>query len=354
MPKTATQRSREYRERIKLDSALHAAQKEKERERWKVRAAKMIKTVRTPAEEKKRKEKERKRKANWRRNKKCNNIIPENPSSAYKNSSALGKALSKANKSLPKESPKKVTVLAKIVQNLTPRRKIDLISQCSVRKSNQERKRRADAIPEKTVSNILAFFKRDDVSRMLPGIKDSILIRNGEFKERKQKRVLEMSLNEAYSLYCASYPMQSIGITKFRMLRPKHVLLASQKHQEICYCIYHENIELILHGFQNKSCGVQVYEVKELCNLTLCEEGKRTELCIDRQCSNCCVDFTETHFSQFDFDDNISYYQWVNFEGSTKKLPITCSVSEAIEALKLQLVPFARHIFNIKAQQREL
>lgn len=32
MPKTATQRSREYKERIKLDSALHAAQKEKERD----------------------------------------------------------------------------------------------------------------------------------------------------------------------------------------------------------------------------------------------------------------------------------------------------------------------------------
>lgn len=53
----------------------------------------MIKAVRTPAEEKKRKEKERKRKANWRRNKKSNNIIPENPSPGYKNSSALGKSI---------------------------------------------------------------------------------------------------------------------------------------------------------------------------------------------------------------------------------------------------------------------
>lgn len=59
MPKTATQRSKDYRERIKSDSALHAAQKEKERERWKIRAAKLKTAVRTPGKEKEKKGKEK-------------------------------------------------------------------------------------------------------------------------------------------------------------------------------------------------------------------------------------------------------------------------------------------------------
>lgn len=67
---------------------------------------------------------------------------------------------------------------------------------------------------------------------------------------------------------------------------------------KVCYSIiYHENIDLILHGFQNKSCMLQVKEAKELCNLTLCEEGKHTELCIDRQCTDCGVVIIEIHFN---------------------------------------------------------
>ena len=191
MAKTATQRSKEYRERLKLDTSLHAKQKEKERERWRQRAAKMKNEVKSTAEEKKRKEKERKRKAKWRASKKCIYVTPEKPSSSYKNSSALGKAFYKVNKNLPKESPKKLSVLKKIVENLTPKRQTELITQCSSvrrKKSFQDRKKRSNVIPEKTIINVTAFFQGDDVSRMLPGIKDSVLIYNGELKERKEKK----------------------------------------------------------------------------------------------------------------------------------------------------------------------
>ena len=158
-----------------------------------------------------------------------------------------------------------------------------------------------------------------------------------------------MSLNEAYFLSNTFYDNTlCIGASKFCMLWPKHALLASQKHQEVCYCIYHKNIELLLHGFQSKPCIQQVPGVKELCNLTLCEESKRTELCIDRQCSKCGVDEIEKHFNHFDFDDCVSYYQWINLEGNTKKISVTSSVAEGIETLKLLFTPFAHHVFNVK------
>lgn len=136
MPKTTAQRLREYRARIKLDSTLHAIAKEKERERWKIRAVKMKKAVRTLQEENERKEKERNRKAKWRASKKCSNFTPENPSTSYKNSSGLCKKFYKADKNLCTESLKKASVLAKIVQNLTLRRQIELFSQYSNRKQS--------------------------------------------------------------------------------------------------------------------------------------------------------------------------------------------------------------------------
>ncbi len=75
---------------------------------------------------------ERKKRQNGEQTKKSSSIIPEK-TSGYKNS-ALGKAFSKVSKNLPKGSPKKISVLAKIVQNLTPPSQVDLISQCLLAK----------------------------------------------------------------------------------------------------------------------------------------------------------------------------------------------------------------------------
>ena len=78
---------------------------------------------------------------------------------------------------------------------------------------------------------VIEYYERDDISRQAPGRKDSKLV-NGT---KIQVRHLHTSTEETYALFKKDYSDMKVGLTKFRSLRPKHVLFSSQIPHSIYY-----------------------------------------------------------------------------------------------------------------------
>ena len=100
-----------------------------------------------------------------------------------------------------------------------------------------------------TVNSVKSFYERDDVSRIMPGLKDyylSIKQSNGK-REHIQKRLLLGNLNELNNLYKNANEYVNIGFTKFTELRPPYCVLAgSSGTHNVCMCGHHENGKLML------------------------------------------------------------------------------------------------------------
>jgi len=108
----------------------------------------------------------------------------------------FGKSLGRAKKHLPKCPERKVQVLAKMVQDLSPRKRkavVDLCDNNSKRRKeqDQERKKICHALTNDEVQKVQDFYVRDDISRMLPGKKDYVSVKQADGKrEHRQKREL--------------------------------------------------------------------------------------------------------------------------------------------------------------------
>ena len=97
---------------------------------------------------------------------------------------------------------------------------------------------------------VKAFYARDDVSSVRPGMKDVISVRNenGE-KEHLQKRLLLLNLRELYQSFKEEHPELKIGFAKFTTLRPANcILVGSSGTHSVCVCSYHQNVKLLLLG----------------------------------------------------------------------------------------------------------
>ncbi|CAF1651277.1 unnamed protein product [Adineta ricciae] len=84
-----------------------------------------------------------------------------------------------------------------------------------------------------TIDKILSYYRRDGISRPSPNRKDVVLI-NGTYVG---KRFIEN-------------PSIDIGKSKFFSLRPKDV--KPESPHEVCLCIYHENMALLLKARNSK------------------------------------------------------------------------------------------------------
>ena len=95
------------------------------------------------------------------------------------------------------------------------------------------------------------YYLRDDVSSAMPGMKDVISVRQSDGKkERLQKRLLLLNLNELYQSFKEEHhPDLKVGFTKFSMLRPKNCILAgSCGTHSVCVCLYYQNVKLLILG----------------------------------------------------------------------------------------------------------
>ena len=66
-------------------------------------------------------------------------------------------------------------------------------------------------------------------------------------KEKVQKRYLMLTLQECFKQFKEDFPEDKIGLSKFCELRSDHVCLRAETPEQVCLCIYHENVQLILN-----------------------------------------------------------------------------------------------------------
>lgn len=128
---------------------------------------------------------------------------------------------------------------------------------------------------------VLNFFDSDDISRPMPGSNDYVSEYRNGYKEHVQKRLLMMSLKEAFMIFEEKYKSVKIGFTSFTQLRPKHcILLDSTGTHNVCVCTIHENVKLIINS-------VKFDSYKEIADKILCSSPIRTIDCFYRTCEEC-------------------------------------------------------------------
>ena len=111
-----------------------------------------------------------------------------------------------------------------------------------------------------TVKN---FYCSDDVSRIMPGLKDFVTVRINSTKEHIQKRLVLNNLAEVYAYFRQCHPGVKVGFSKFASLRSKHcVLVGASGTHNICLCALHQNVKLLIDG----------------CNLKKLMEGQDVDL----------------------------------------------------------------------------
>ena len=105
------------------------------------------------------------------------------------------------------------------------------------------------ALPLEIETLVRTFYERDDISRMMPGMKDFVSVKNDDgTRSHVQKRLLLCSINKLYAQFTAEHEGLKISILKFTKLRPRHCVLAgSSGSHNVCVCMHQENTKLILN-----------------------------------------------------------------------------------------------------------
>ena len=250
----------------------------------------------------------------------------------------LNRAVKRAQTALPTSPRKRRKVVQKLAIKFSPESFLP----------PAKRKERAH-INDDVLTDVLNFYERDDISTQAAGKKDFVIIRENGEKTKVQKRYLNMTISEAYSQFKQDFPHGKIGKSKFADLRPKHVCLRSDTPANICLCVYHENIRLILEGLPGMTNSTSEF-VKEV----VCNDGDERCMMQD-ECSSCSnlKKFDDYVHSLFDdvLDTEIKYKQWGRAEDDQLTRQSLCdTVENVLELLRSKMRPFLNHVFIKRIQ----
>lgn len=163
------------------------------------------------------------------------------PQSTY-SASALSKAVERAKSKLPRSEGKKKIVIQQMVKCL------QVNAAPTDNSQPNKRPRKGFEVVEKAV---IAFYECDIVSRQNPSVRDFIRQKdeNGRF-QRIQTFTLMYPIREVYQKFKEIFSEEhKIAISKFKALRPRHVIDYSHAKQETCLCSHCENIKLMAAAF---------------------------------------------------------------------------------------------------------
>ena len=343
MVKSAAQRQRERRARIKEDPEVYDNYLKNERTRKRARREAMdrdeLRRFRLKVKFAVRKHREQEIQESDHQTQE----VYEDARTPYKTKAAFGKAKRKVERALPQSPRKRKVVLAKLAAEVLN------IEQKSVKGNSR-------GLSDETVKAVIKFYEDPSVSRMMPGKADCITTRTADgSKEQTQKRYLVMTLAEAYETFKQEQPEIQIGKSKFAEIRPSHVLLTGQTPQNVCGCIYHSNIILLLEALHKKVPNIIPLYSEEFLKMTVCDISE--EFCMSDACHTC---GGQKRFSQNIVDkvdelraaDELRWYQWKkDEEGYLMKQQQEGSVTMAMQELQVQLPKFTWHIF-IKGNQK--
>lgn len=121
---------------------------------------------------------------------------------SYKTTSAMRKAFTKANKSLPQSPSKRKVIVTKLVRSFDEKDRQDMFDY-----NRPVVKERQSKLTLSLIGDIASFYERDDVSRISPNVKDVKSIRNPStgVKEPRQLRHLLLTLEDVYAKFVEEY-----------------------------------------------------------------------------------------------------------------------------------------------------
>ena len=96
------------------------------------------------------------------------------------------------------------------------------------------------SLSEDTINSVIQFYREAGISQMSANSKDTLQIN----KKSVPVRFMEMTVLEVFRTFEKSFP-HLVGCSTFYALQPREIKIASP--HDICMCIYHENMNLLLH-----------------------------------------------------------------------------------------------------------
>lgn len=198
--------------------------------------------------------------------------------------------------------------------------------------------KRGHALAEQTVHLVHSFYQSDEVSRVMPGKKDYVSVRENEGRVHVQKRLVLCNLRELYTLFKDQNPSDHIGFSKFASLRPKHCVLAGASGTHtVCVCTYHQNVKLMIHAADLDKSH------KHIIAQAVCNPPQPT--CYLNKCTACPGTEMLRKSMTIHFEnkavDNVIYQQWVSVDRTTQEtasLPFEDFIEAFIEKIEV-LIP---------------
>ena len=230
-------RQAKRRERLRQNKELYNTYLDKDRKR-KVASRAALKSQMSQSQIEEQKLSERLRLRKYREKKRleaqhCNSKENDQLASVtpYRTSQSLGKAVKRAQCSLPFSPRKKRCV----IENLAKRVGLQIV--------NSSPSQRHSGLSEDTKSAVNAFYLNNDITWQAPGRKDRVIIRevNSEGKKEKrteQIRYMLMSLKEAHVKFVEEHPENKIGLSKFCEMRPTNVKVFDHIPHHVCVCVH--------------------------------------------------------------------------------------------------------------------
>lgn len=132
------------------------------------------------------------------------------------------------------------------------------------------------------IQNIQMFYRDEKNTRICPGAKEFVSIKNSETGQREhiQKQMLLFNLREIFDEWKKENPSIKIGFSAFANLRPKECVLAgSPGTHTVCVCAQHQNIKLKLIAISND------LSYKDLMSVAVCNTNNT--MCMLHDCSAC-------------------------------------------------------------------
>jgi hypothetical protein len=230
-------------------------------------------------------------------------------------------------------------------------------------------------ITPETRQLVVDFYISNENSRVMPGMRDTIYVKNPitGIKEQKAKREMLMSQADFYAEFSNCNPGIRIGFTSLGMLRPKYcVWPGATGFMRTCMCEIHQNFDLLLSSLNIAWNLHQVLDgclcdaTSERCSMGLCNEcpnydilqeiltprNDLEEINVGRAPQDEGVpdeDFAAQR-QEFIEDDAVHYFQWTR-EGRTNLVEKIAPRHEILESLMEMIPKIAEHHFLLKLNQ---
>lgn len=327
MGKTAAERMKEYKARMSQEKKDMFKKKDREYK-------KKVYDNRTVLKKKKiDRENDKLKKRRQRENKKALTIVADNNDafshSPYNTPQTLGKAVRKAKGALPVSPRKKGAVLRKLCESaiLSPKLK----------------KQSANKISAETRKLVVDFYSSKEISYQTPGRADCMVVRENGQKVTKQKKYLLCTLIEVYQAFKQQYP--SINFE----LRPSHILCIGETPHNVCVCVLHENVNLLLkahNSFPNDY--VQLLNIVPSDNHSTASMKNTCDKCKNNLLFD---EFVKT-IPEDQLQESLKWYQWNRDSNSNECVRFLNegTLSDVIDELKNQMEKFILHSYEKSVQ----